>query len=76
MQDLILIFSTCQKRNGNSYQFHFKGFYSGKSIKKLTVYALNGDVLGVNNNYLLWVQKIDIINTDLQVKLIKYKKIF
>jgi hypothetical protein len=75
MQDLVLIFSKCEKKRREVYEFHFKGFYNGKKIRVLNVKATAGTFIEVNCSYLIWAKKVDVIDSVLWVKLIKYKKI-
>ena len=75
IKDLILILSTCEKYQNGKFTFHFKGFYSGIYIKQIIVFEADKLDIEVKNNYLLWAQKLDIINGELRVQLIKIKKL-
>lgn len=75
MCNIILIFSRCEKKLKENYQFHFRGFYCGKKIKSLVVCNSLEKALEVQHDYLLWAQKVDLIDGVLKVKIIKYKKI-
>lgn len=75
MCDLILIFSRCEKKIKDNYQFHFKGVYCGKKIKNLLISDVAEGVISIDSDYLLWTRKVDLIDGVLKVKLIKSKKI-
>lgn len=66
------------------YKFHFIGYYLGQKIKIIHLYLPDGN--SSNNNeekqltkgedYLLWVKCLRVNNEILEVKLIKYKKLY
>lgn len=81
MQEMILILSRCQtKRLGpkakkSYYRFHFKGFYNGKKIKQIYVFTNEEVILNKGDDYLLWVGLKAVNEANLEVFLIKFKKI-
>lgn len=80
MQQKILILSRCLKLKGqktqkNLYRFHFRGHYQGLKINEIHVMCEKNVQLKIGDEYLLWVEHLNLSKTILKVILIKYKKI-
>ena len=81
MQEILLILSRCQNRRMSPrtqkvfFRFHFKGFYSGVKVREIHVYPGGAGNLEKGRDYLLWVRRIMVKETVLEVELLKYKEI-
>jgi hypothetical protein len=81
MKSMILILSRCQghlygaKSKKHIFRFHFKGFYSGLKVKEINLISLKNEEIVKGNDYLLWVQLVQLKKEILEVTLLKYKKI-
>lgn len=81
MQEMILILSRCQtkrlspKTKKSYYRFHFKGFYNGMKIKQIHLFTNENTEIMKGEDYLLWVGFKGISEANLEVSLIKFKKI-
>ena len=81
MQEMILILSRCQtkrlspKTKKSYYRFHFKGFYNGNKIKQIHLFTNENTEIIKGEDYLLWVGLKGVFEANLEVFLIKYKKI-
>jgi hypothetical protein len=81
MQNMILILSRCLAQRTSPrtkktfFRFHFKGFYNGRKIKEIHVYAHESVDMHKGDDYLLWVTLKTVKESILEVVLLKYKKI-
>jgi len=80
MQQKILILSRCLNLKGlkmqkNLYRFHFRGHYHGLKINEIHVVCDENVQLKIGDDYLLWVEHLNVSKSILKVILIKYKKI-
>lgn len=80
MQQKILILSRCLNLKGhetqkNLYRFHFRGHYHGLKINEIHVVCDENVQLKIGDEYLLWVEHLNVSKAILKVMLIKYKKI-
>lgn len=82
MQEKILILSRCltlrksPRTSRKYYRFHFKGYYRGFKINEIHVVCGTHAELEKGEDYLLWVEHMSLRETILEVRLLKYKKIY
>lgn len=79
MKTLIIISKCLRVTKMNSqenwYEFHFKGVYSGESIKRVFLKGNEAHILKKNEEYLMYIQLSSISDGIIKGNILKYLKL-